>query len=148
MNADQLELRDANWESLTDEARKALHAEKLQEAIAGVPAGDSRQVTVELDISEYGHRDDLREIGTISMQEAAALTYYLEYHRDYDYSRAALVRVEDFGPLGFDQMNDDDMYPAPHDLLSGEAHGILNELRIFLDCYWENDQCFVKYRIH
>lgn len=148
MNDDQLELRDANWESLTGEARKALHAEKLREAIASVPAGDTRQVTVELNISDYGHRDPTREIGTISIQEAAGLTYYLEYHRDYDYARAARVKVEDFGPLGFDQMNEDDMHPAPHDLLCSEAHGILNELRIFLDCYWENDQCFVQYRIH
>jgi hypothetical protein len=113
-----------------------------------VAAGDARQVTVELDIADHGHRDPIQEIGTISIQEAAALTYFLEYHRDYDYPRAAGVQVEDFGPLGFDQMYEDSLYPAPHDELSAGARGILNELRIHLECNWESEECFVQYRIH
>ncbi|KIC68678.1 hypothetical protein [Pseudarthrobacter phenanthrenivorans] len=144
MDLNRFDLRDANFNALTDEARAAFRAEKLQEALASVPADDTRQVTVGLDI----HDDDFRELETISIQEAAALTYFLEYHRDYDYARAAGVRVEDFGPLSFDQMNECDINTAPHDGLSTAAAGILDELRYFLDCYRDNDKCFIQYRIH
>lgn len=148
MNQDQIALRDANFRRMAGEVRATFREEKLREAIAHVAAGDTRKVTVELDTADHGYRDDIREIGTISIQEAAALAYYLEYHRDYDYTRAAGVRVEDFGPLGFDQMYEYDMYAAPHDGLSAGAQGILDDLRIQLDCYWGSEECFVRFRIH
>ncbi len=148
MDQDQLATQDANRISMSGESRELFHEEKRREAMAQLEAGDTRVVTVEVDLLEHGHRDDALELGTISIQDAVALTYFLEYHRDYDYSRAAQVRVEDFGPLSFAEMNEGDLYPAPHDGLSAEASWILDDLRIQLDCYWESEECFVRYRIH
>ncbi|HEX9087333.1 MAG TPA: hypothetical protein VF867_07405 [Arthrobacter sp.] len=148
MNQDQIALQDANFINMTGETRELFHEQKRREAMSQLTDGDTRQVTVELDIAEDGDRDDIRELGTISIQDAVALTYFLEYHRDYDYSRAASVRVEDFGPLGFDQMSEDSLYPAPHDGLTGKAERILDDLRIQLDWHWNSEECFLQYRIH
>lgn len=147
MGQDQQAARDANRTDGSSGDRALFHEQKRAEAMGQLEAGDTRTVTVEADLTEYGHRDDALELGTISIQDAGALAYFLEYHRDYDHTRAATVRVEGFGPLSFAEMNMNNLYPAPHDGL-GAAHKIVHDLLVQLDSYGESEECFVRFRIH
>jgi hypothetical protein len=112
-------------------------------------ANDTRVATVEAHlVGEGGVRpSEKRNLGTISIRHARALTRYL--HEGCNYADADQTRAEDFGRLTLGELNFADLGPWNRAGLDIAISWILDDLiELLMDDGWDIAESNIRLAIH